>query len=211
MKRYLYIQIFEPFFKFNFFVFLTTFFSFEQTGAGKTTVSRLLFRFYDVLGGAVKIHGIDTRALTQTSLRNAIGVVPQTASMFNDTLLSNLLYGRRDASFEEVEKAAQDAQLLPFIETLDEGWDTIVGDRGLKLSGGERQRAAIARCLLKDPPIVLLGKATDFPVHIRTLLYRLRFTNDFLAHGIRTNRRSDFCVRYANRKKCARRFRSIRC
>jgi ATP-binding cassette, subfamily B, heavy metal transporter len=133
----------------------------QQTGAGKTTVSRLLFRFYDVLGGAVKINGKDVRSVTQDSLRKAIGVVPQTASMFNDTIRSNLLYGRRDATQDELIQASRDAQILPFIESLDSGWDTIVGDRGLKLSGGERQRAAIARCLLKDPPIVLLDEATS--------------------------------------------------
>lgn len=119
------------------------------TGAGKTTVSRLLFRFYDVLGGAVKVNGIDVRSLSQHSLRAAIGVVPQAASMFNDTIRSNILYGRQDATEEELMQAATDAQLVGFIESLDEGWETLVGDRGLKLSGGEKQRAAIARCLLK--------------------------------------------------------------
>jgi len=125
-----------------------------STGAGKTTVSRLLFRFYDVLGGAVKVNGRDVRTVTQRSLRNAIGVVPQATTMFNDTLKNNVLYGRRDATDEELEKAARDAQLLGFIEQLPEGWDTMVGDRGLKLSGGEKQRTAIARCLLKDPEFV---------------------------------------------------------
>jgi ATP-binding cassette, subfamily B, heavy metal transporter len=120
-----------------------------QTGAGKTTVSRLLFRFYDVLGGAVKVHGLDVRSVTQRSLRAAIGVVPQTASMFNDTIRSNIWYGNLQATEAELVQAATDAQLLQFIESLDDGWDTMVGDRGLKLSGGERQRAAIARCLLK--------------------------------------------------------------
>jgi ABC-type transport system involved in Fe-S cluster assembly fused permease/ATPase subunit len=131
------------------------------TGAGKTTVSRLLFRFYDVLGGAVKVNGVDVRSVTQKSLRGAMGVVPQAASMFNDTIRTNLRYGRRDATQEDLEQAARDAQLLGFVESLDDGWDTMVGDRGLKLSGGEKQRAAIARCLLKDPPFVLLDEATS--------------------------------------------------
>ena len=131
------------------------------TGAGKTTVSRLLFRFYDVLGGSIKVNGCDVRSVTQKSLRDSIGVVPQAASMFNDTIRANLLYGRRDATEEDLIRAAKDAQLIDFIEGLDEGFDTVVGDRGLKLSGGEQQRAAIARCLLKDPPIVLLDEATS--------------------------------------------------
>ena len=131
------------------------------TGAGKTTVSRLLFRFYDVLGGAVKINGVDVRVMTQSSLRGAIGVVPQGASMFNDTLRANIAYGRRHATQEELDQAAEDAQLTTFIQSLDLGWDTMVGDRGLKLSGGEKQRTAIARCLLKDPPFVLLDEATS--------------------------------------------------
>ncbi len=130
------------------------FLSFVLVGSGKTTVSRLLFRFYDVLGGAVKVNGVDVRRITQTSLRGAIGVVPQNASMFNDTIRANLLYGRRDATQAELEQAARDSQILGFIESLDDGWETMVGDRGLKLSGGEKQRAAIARCLLKDPPFV---------------------------------------------------------
>ena len=124
------------------------------TGAGKTTISRLFFRFYDVLGGSIKVNGVDIRNVTQKSLRGAIGVVPQNASMFNDTIRTNLLYGRRDATQEELEQAARDAQIGDFIQSLDKGWDTMVGDRGLKLSGGEKQRAAIARCLLKDPPFV---------------------------------------------------------
>jgi ABC-type transport system involved in Fe-S cluster assembly fused permease/ATPase subunit len=131
------------------------------TGAGKTTISRLFFRFYDVLGGAVKVNGRDVRTITQKSLRGSIGVVPQAASMFNDTIRENIRYGRRGATQEELDQAARDAQLLSFIESMDDGWDTVVGDRGLKLSGGEKQRAAIARCLLKDPPFVLLDEATS--------------------------------------------------
>jgi len=131
------------------------------TGAGKTTISRLFFRFYDVLGGAVKVNGVDVRTVTQKSLRAAIGVVPQTTSMFNDTFRANVLYGRRDATQEELEKAVEDAQLTEFVQSLEEGWESMVGDRGLKLSGGEQQRASIARCLLKDPPFVVLDEATS--------------------------------------------------
>ncbi|GKY98916.1 hypothetical protein MPSEU_000847400 [Mayamaea pseudoterrestris] len=132
-----------------------------STGAGKTTISRLLFRFYDVIGGAVKVNGVDVRCVTQKSLRDAIGVVPQAAALFNDTIRFNLAYGRRNATQQELEQAADDAQILKFIESLDDGWDSMVGDRGLKLSGGEAQRAAIARCLLKNPPFVLLDEATS--------------------------------------------------
>jgi ABC-type transport system involved in Fe-S cluster assembly fused permease/ATPase subunit len=131
------------------------------TGAGKTTVSRLLFRFYDVLGGAVKVNGVDVRSVTQTSLRGAMGVVPQSTSMFNDTLRHNIAYGHRNATQDELDQAADDAQLTTFIKSLDDGWESMVGDRGLKLSGGEKQRTAIARCLLKDPPFVLLDEATS--------------------------------------------------
>jgi ABC-type multidrug transport system fused ATPase/permease subunit len=97
------------------------------TGAGKTTISRLFFRFYDPLGGAIKVNGKDVRTLTQKSLRGAIGVVPQSASMFNDTIRANLRYGRRDATDEELNQAARDAQLLDFIESMDAGWETMVG------------------------------------------------------------------------------------
>ena len=121
---------------------------------GKTTVSRLLFRFYDVLGGAVKINGVDVRSLKQRSLRGSIGVVPQNTSLFNDTLKNNIKYGNQDATDEEILQVIDDAQLRSFIDSLPEGWDTMVGDRGLKLSGGEKQRTAIARCLLKNPSIV---------------------------------------------------------
>lgn len=107
------------------------------------------------------MNGVDVRMVTQKSLRGSIGVVPQSAIMFNDTIRENMRYGRRDATQAELEQAARDAQLLDFIESLDNGWDTVVGDRGLKLSGGEKQRAAIARCLLKDPPFVLLDEATS--------------------------------------------------
>lgn len=131
-----------------------------------------------MLGGAVKINGIDVRTVTQKSLRGSIGVVPQAASMFNDTIRENIRYGRRNASQEELEQAAQDAQILDFIKSMDLGWDTIVGDRGLKLSGGEKQRAAIARCLLKDPQLVLLDEATSAlgkSVHIWTCVWLFFF------------------------------------
>lgn len=131
------------------------------TGAGKTTISRLLLRFYDVLGGAVKVNGTDVRTVTQKSLREMIGVVPQATSLFNDTIRTNIAYGKRDATDSELDEVAQSAQLIEFIRALPEGWDTLVGDRGLKLSGGEKQRTAIARCLLKDPPIVVLDEATS--------------------------------------------------
>ena len=131
------------------------------TGEGKTTVSRLLFRFYDVLGGAVKINGADARTLKQESLRGAIGVVPQSTSLFNDTLKNNIKYGRQEATDEEIWQVIDDAQLRNFVESLPEGLDTMVGDRGMKLSGGEKQRTAIARCLLKNPSIVVLDEATS--------------------------------------------------
>lgn len=131
------------------------------TGEGKTTVSRLLFRFYDVLGGAVKINGVDIRSLKQESLRSSIGVVPQNTSLFNDSIKNNIKYGKQDATDEEVMQVIEDAQLKTFIGSLTKGWDTTVGDRGLKLSGGEQQRTSIARCLLKNPPIVVLDEATS--------------------------------------------------
>jgi ABC-type transport system involved in Fe-S cluster assembly fused permease/ATPase subunit len=131
------------------------------TGAGKTTLSRLLFRFYDVTGGEIRVNGKDVRQVTQKSLREAIGVVPQNTTLFNDTIRANILYGRRDATQEELERVCKAAQLDSFISTLPEGYESMVGDRGLKLSGGEKQRVSIARCLLKDPPIVLLDEATS--------------------------------------------------
>ncbi|WP_079433231.1 ABC transporter ATP-binding protein/permease [Zoogloea sp. LCSB751] len=132
-----------------------------HSGSGKSTLARLLFRFYDVQGGAVRINGQDIRSLTQDSLRAAIGIVPQDTVLFNDTLLYNIQYGRPDASREEVEAAARAAQLEDFIARLPDGWQSRVGERGLKLSGGEKQRVAIARTLLKNPDILIFDEATS--------------------------------------------------
>jgi ATP-binding cassette subfamily B protein len=131
------------------------------SGAGKSTVSRILLRFYDVAGGRVTIDGQDIRDVTQSSLRAAIGVVPQDTVLFNDTILYNIRYGRPDASDAEVEEAARLAQIDGFIRALPEGYRTMVGERGLKLSGGEKQRVAIARTILKAPPILILDEATS--------------------------------------------------
>ncbi|MFO1495818.1 MAG: ABC transporter ATP-binding protein/permease [Lysobacterales bacterium] len=131
------------------------------SGAGKSTLARLLYRFYDVGAGSIRIDGQELRAVTQHSLRQAIGIVPQDTVLFNDTLYSNIAYGRPSASREEVIAAARAAQIHEFIERLPDGYDTIVGERGLKLSGGEKQRVAIARTLLKNPPILLFDEATS--------------------------------------------------
>ncbi len=131
------------------------------SGAGKSTISRLLFRFYDVQGGQVLIDGQDVRDVTQESLRGAIGMVPQDTVLFNDTIAYNIRYGRVGASEEDVAKAAELAQIGPFIERLPEGYRSMVGERGLKLSGGEKQRVAIARTILKAPPILMLDEATS--------------------------------------------------
>jgi ATP-binding cassette, subfamily B, heavy metal transporter len=131
------------------------------TGAGKSTLSRLLFRFYDVNSGQVLVDGQDVRDITQASLRAAIGIVPQDTVLFNDTIAYNIRYGRPDAPDKEVREAARLAQLDRFIETLPKGYDTMVGERGLKLSGGEKQRVAIARTILKAPPILMLDEATS--------------------------------------------------
>lgn len=131
------------------------------TGAGKSTISRLLFRFYDVNEGAITIDGQDLREVRQSSLREAIGMVPQDTVLFNDTIAYNIRYGRTSATDEEVNAAAELAQVGDFIRQLPEGFDTQVGERGLKLSGGEKQRVAIARTILKAPPILVLDEATS--------------------------------------------------
>ena len=131
------------------------------TGAGKSTVSRLLFRFYDATGGRVLVDGQDVRDVSQLSLRNAIGVVPQDTVLFNDTIRYNIAYGRPGATDEEVEQAARHAQVHDFVMKLPEGYKTCVGERGLKLSGGEKQRVAIARTILKNPRVLILDEATS--------------------------------------------------
>lgn len=131
------------------------------SGAGKSTISRLLFRFYDVQKGSITIDGQDIRSVTQKSLRDAIGMVPQDTVLFNDTIAYNIRYGRPDASDEEVKKAAEMAQIGNFIDQLPDGYQSMVGERGLKLSGGEKQRVAIARTILKAPPILILDEATS--------------------------------------------------
>ena len=132
-----------------------------STGSGKSTIGRLLFRFYDVSGGALRIDGQDVRDVTQASLHAAIGVVPQDTVLFNDTIRYNIAYGLDGATQEQIEDAARSAQIHDFIMELPDGYETAVGERGLKLSGGEKQRVGIARTLLKDPPILLLDEATS--------------------------------------------------
>jgi len=132
-----------------------------HSGSGKSTLARLLYRFYDVQGGSIRVNGTDIRQLTQDSLRAAIGIVPQDTVLFNDSLYYNIAYGRPDASRAEVEAAARAAQLEDFVARLPEGYDTRVGERGLKLSGGEKQRVAIARALLKNPAILIFDEATS--------------------------------------------------
>jgi len=132
-----------------------------HSGAGKSTLARLLFRFYDVRSGQVAIDGQDLRAITQASLRSAIGVVPQDTVLFNETIYYNLAYGRPDASRQEIEQAAAMAHISDFIESLPQQYETRVGERGLKLSGGEKQRIAIARAILKRPKILIFDEATS--------------------------------------------------
>jgi len=131
------------------------------SGTGKSTLARLLYRFYDVNGGALRINGVDVRDVTQSSLRAAIGIVPQDTVLFNDTIYYNIQYGRPDATREEVIASAQSAHIHNFIQSLPEGYEARVGERGLKLSGGEKQRVAIARAILKNPRILIFDEATS--------------------------------------------------
>jgi ATP-binding cassette subfamily B protein len=132
-----------------------------HSGSGKSTLARLLFRFYDVDKGAILIDGQDIRDVTQSSLRSAIGIVPQDTVLFNDTIAYNIAYGRPNASQQDIIAAARAACIHDFIETLPDGYNTMVGERGLKLSGGEKQRVAIARTVLKNPAILVFDEATS--------------------------------------------------
>jgi ATP-binding cassette subfamily B protein len=132
-----------------------------SSGAGKSTIARLMFRFYDVTGGAIRIDGQDIRDVTQESVRAAIGIVPQDTVLFNDTIYYNIAYGRPDATPSEIEEAARLASVHDFITRMPDGYQTIVGERGLKLSGGEKQRVAIARTILKQPAILVFDEATS--------------------------------------------------
>ncbi|MDI6838579.1 MAG: ABC transporter ATP-binding protein/permease, partial [Rhizobiaceae bacterium] len=131
------------------------------SGAGKSTISRLLYRFYDIQKGSITVDGQDVREVSQKSLRSAIGMVPQDTVLFNDTIAYNIRYGRPSAADEEIQAAAEVAQIAHFISDLPDGFQTKVGERGLKLSGGEKQRVAIARTVLKAPPILILDEATS--------------------------------------------------
>jgi ABC-type transport system involved in Fe-S cluster assembly fused permease/ATPase subunit len=132
-----------------------------HSGSGKSTLSRLLFRFYDVNAGAITIDGQDLRHITQASLRNAIGIVPQDTVLFNDSIEYNIAYGKTGASHADIVAAARAASIHDFIDSLPDGYATMVGERGLKLSGGEKQRVAIARTLLKNPAILIFDEATS--------------------------------------------------
>lgn len=172
-----------------------------HSGSGKSTLGRLLFRFYDVQEGAIRVNGHDVRALTQASLRAAIGIVPQDTVLFNDTLFYNIQYGRPDAGRDAVEAAARAAQLDDFIARLPQGFETRVGERGLKLSGGEKQRVAIARALLKNPPILIFDEATSAldSANERAIQAELKSaaqgkTALVIAHRLSTIRRADRIV-----------------
>jgi ABC-type multidrug transport system fused ATPase/permease subunit len=132
-----------------------------KSGSGKTTLAKLLMRYYDVDEGSIEVNGIDVRDLKLKSLRKAIGLVPQDPTMFNETIKYNISYGNPDASMKEIKEAAKSAALDKFIETLPKGYDTVVGERGIKLSGGQRQRLAIARVMLENPEVIIFDEATS--------------------------------------------------
>jgi ATP-binding cassette, subfamily B, bacterial len=168
------------------------------SGAGKTTTAMLVARIYDVDEGAVRIDGVDVRDLTLESLRGAIGLVAQDPHLFHDTILANLRYAKPDATLEEVTAACRAARILDLVESLPEGWDTVVGERGYRLSGGEKQRLAIARLLLADPAIVILDEATahldsESEVHIQEALAEALAgrTSLVIAHRLSTIVRAD--------------------
>ena len=170
-------------------------------GAGKSTLSRLLYRFYDVQEGVITVDGQDVRTVTQKSLRSVIGMVPQDTVLFNDTVAYNIRYGRPSASDEEVQTAAEVAQIGNFIRALPDGFKTKVGERGLKLSGGEKQRVAIARTILKAPPILMLDEATSaLDAESERLVQRAignlvrNRTTIVIAHRLSTVRRADVIV-----------------
>jgi ATP-binding cassette subfamily B protein len=171
------------------------------SGAGKSTLARILYRFYDVSGGRVTIDGQDIAHVTQASLRNAIGIVPQDSVLFNDTIGYNIGYGRDGATQADIEAAAKGAAIHDFIISLPEGYGTKVGERGLKLSGGEKQRVAIARTLLKNPPVLILDEATSAldsrtEAEIQDTLERVaeRRTTIMIAHRLSTVVRADEIV-----------------
>ncbi|EXJ94640.1 iron-sulfur clusters transporter atm1, mitochondrial [Capronia coronata CBS 617.96] len=170
------------------------------SGCGKSTILRLLFRFYDAPTGRIMIDGQDIRELSLDSLRESIGVVPQDTPLFNNTIEHNIRYGKIDASFEEVKKAAQRARILDLVEGLPAGWNTMVGERGMMISGGEKQRLAIARLILKDPPLLFFDEATSaldtyteqtLLQNINSILKEKARTSVFVAHRLRTIYDSD--------------------
>ena len=171
------------------------------SGAGKSTIANLLPRFYDVTSGSVRIDGIDVRDVTYASLRRQIGLVPQETMLFNTTIYENILYGRLDATREEVDAAAKAANAYSFIQQLPQGYDTLVGDRGLALSGGQRHRIAIARAILKNPRILILDEATsaldtESEKIVQAALEQLmkNRTAVVIAHRLSTIRHADYIV-----------------
>ena len=167
------------------------------TGAGKTTVIKLLLRLYDVTGGAITLDGVDLRELTLADLRSAVGLVSQDVFLFHGTIAENIAYGRRDATRDEIVRAAQLSEAHQFIQALPDGYDTVVGERGQKLSGGQRQRVSLARAVLKDPPVLVLDEATssvdnETEAAIQRSLARLAVgrTTIVIAHRLSTVRRA---------------------